>query len=386
LGIRKGGLCVVFLKHTGLFSGLNHRAQACYLTSNLPLTFDTFIIRVNANLGIYSFYKVNMKFSKAVFLTVATATLVACGGGGGSSSPAAADVVDKYVGTWVACVARSAPSTGAYKESVTYTKTGPSAVSFAFKQESFASADCTGTPTATPFSQSGTAVLKGTKVVGADTVDKFEETITSVPTSLNKEIAFISGNALKLSDTSSTNFDADGYPTVLDNVYVYIKQGNISVALQTGYSGTWLGTCRQNTSFSIGGAFGYAVGTITFNSASATNVSGSTSNKIYSNANCTGTPLATNGRNFSFTIDGTTVIDGKNVDKVTQTLSAYDSNMSSAAVTINGVSYVANYFTRVDVFKDISVIVDNQLFSGVGASPGADYPTALRTTPSATRQ
>jgi hypothetical protein len=339
-------------------------------------------------LGIYSFYKVNMKFSKVVFLTVATATLVACGGGGGgSSSPVATtDVVDKYVGTWVVCVARSAPNTGANKESVTYTKTGPSAVSFAFKQESFASADCTGTPTATPFSQSGTAVLKGTKVVGADTVDKFEETITSVPTSLNKEIAFISGNALKLSDTSSTNFDADGYPTVLDNVYVYIKEGNISVAPQTGYSGTWLGTCRQRTSISIGGAFAYSIGTINVSSVSATNVSGSISNKIFGNSACTGTPAATDGRNFAFTIDGAVTIDGKSVDQITQTLQAIDTGAGSSAVTISGVSYVANYFTRVDTFKDLSAVVGNQWFAGVGAGSATVYPTVLQTIATGTRQ
>jgi hypothetical protein len=327
-----------------------------------------------------------MKFSYFALLAVATAALTACGGGGGSSNPAqpaevAADAVDKYVGTWVACVAGTA--TTSTKETLVYTKASASSANVTFTQTSHTGTTCAGNSTNGAYTTTSVATLAGTKAIGTSTADKINIKAVNPAGPDEKDISIIEGNTLKLGD--DTMIDADGYPKAFENVYVYTKQS--AAAPLTGYSGTWVGNCVQRSSISIGGTFAYTIGTINVNSASATNVSGSISNKIYGNSTCTGTPAAMDGRNFAFTIDGKVIIDGKTVDQVTQTLQAIDSSAASTASTINGVSYVANYFTRVDTFKDLFYVTGNQWFAGVGATTSATtYPTSLGITAIAIRQ
>jgi hypothetical protein len=339
LGIRKGGLCVVFLKHTGLFSDLNHKTQACYLTSNLLLTFDTFIIRVNTNLGIYSFYKVNMKFSKVVFLTVATATLVACGGGGGSSSPAAtADVVDKYVGTWVACVASGASS---IKETNIEVKANTTTLSYTFIQESFSNTTCSGVANAGTYTETGTINFVGTKTVGADTVDKVVGTIITPAASAStaKSISLVSGNTLRIGTDSSPD-DAEGFPTALDTVYVYIKQpasGSAPVAdLSAKYVGTWVSGCEISNT---GADFSF-IRTAVITRTAANVLSYSSSSMQYSGLVCSGTgtrPLDINAmpipaRVATLSINGQkTLATGEVVEKFVAT---------SGTTTVKEVAYL----------------------------------------------
>jgi hypothetical protein len=282
----------------------------------------------------------------------------------------------------VACVAGTA--TTSTKETLVYTKASASSANVTFTQTSHAGTACAGNSTNGAYTTTSVATLAGTKTIGTSTADKINIKAVNPSGPDEKDISIIEGSTLKLGD--DTMIDADGYPKAFETAYVYTKQS--AAAPLTGYSGTWVGNCVQRSSISIGGTFAYTIGTINFNSASATNVNGSISNKIYGNSTCTGTPAATDSQNFSFTIDGTAIIDGKTVDQVTQTLQAINSAAESAATTINGVSYVANYFTRIDTFKTLLFINGNQLFEGAGAGSATVtvYPTSLRTTATATRQ
>ena len=329
-----------------------------------------------------------MKFNYFALLAVTTAALTACGGGGGSSEPAqqpvvAADAVDKYVGTWVACVP-SAFGTS-IKEALVYVKVNAISANVTFTQTSHAGTTCAGNATNTAFTTTSVATLAGTKTIGTSVADKVNIKAVSPAGADEKDISIIEGNTLKLGD--DTMIDTDGFPKAFDSLYIYTKQSATAAAPLTGYSGTWLSACTQRSSVSIGGAPAYAIATLDVSSASAANVSGSISNKIYSNSTCSGTPAAVNGRNFAFTIDSKVIIDGKTVDQITQTLQAIDSTATSAASTINGVSYVAGYFTKVDTFKDLFYVTGNQWFAGVGATTTATaYPTSLGITAIATRQ
>lgn len=366
-------------------------AIECYFFKSsfrYPILIDTITINTDASLGGFvTFYERFMKFNYFALLAVATAALTACGGGGSSETAqqpvVTADAVDKYMGTWVACVAGTA--TTSTKETLVYTKASATSANVTFTQTSHAGTACAGSPTGSVYTVTSVATLAGTKTVGTSTADKVNITPVSPAGPDEKDISIIEGNTLKLGD--ETMLDTDGYPKAFENVYVYIKQ-SVAAAPLTGYSGTWVAACKQRSSITVNSAPAYVVGTINFNSASATKVSGSTSSKIFNNSTCTGAPAATSNQNFAFTIDGTVIINGKTVDKVTQTLEAIDPNAGPDATTINGVSYIANYFTRTDTFKTLVYINGNELFEGLGAGSATItvYPTSLQTTASATRQ
>jgi hypothetical protein len=171
-------------------------------------------------------YGVCMKFQNLVFLGFAAAALVACGGGGGSTAPAvaaaavAADVADKYVGTWSVCVANTASN---IKETLVFTKTSATSASYTFKQDTYPNSTCAGAPNPGTYNESGTLIYSGTKAVGADTVDKFDISVVTPSASTNKDIGTVSGTTLKLGNNSAA-LDANGYPNTFDTVYVYNKQ------------------------------------------------------------------------------------------------------------------------------------------------------------------
>ena len=166
-----------------------------------------------------------MKLSTLFSLVAMTATLAACGGGG-SAAPTpvvAADVVDKYVGTWLACVP-NASGARSYKDVVVITKSSATSLIADGKYEDFANASCSGTPTSAPMISKDREDFKGTKTIGADTVDKFEETDLLVSSPAYKQIILISGNKLILGAGFAAK-DADGYPVALDPAtYAYTKQ------------------------------------------------------------------------------------------------------------------------------------------------------------------
>jgi hypothetical protein len=153
-----------------------------------------------------------------------TATLVACGGGSSSgttpTTPAAtADAIDKFVGVWVNCAATGTNTSS--KTTLTFAKTSAASGSYTVQDQSYsASTVCAGTNTTS--SQTGTITHAGTKIVGADTVDKLDLATKTPVASNDKDIALISGTTLKLGD--STTLDASGYPTALDAAVPFTKQ------------------------------------------------------------------------------------------------------------------------------------------------------------------
>lgn len=155
----------------------------------------------------------------ACALTLATA----CGGGGDttattttttatpSDTTATASAVDKYVGSWSGCFARG---TGSGRETLTITKTGETTGSFTFSGSAYASADCSGASTGSE-TGSGTATFKGTKTIGADTVDKIDSLEASV---VEKQVLLIKNGQLVsgVSAADGGSVDSEGYPNTLD--------------------------------------------------------------------------------------------------------------------------------------------------------------------------
>jgi hypothetical protein len=169
-----------------------------------------------------------MKLSTLFSLVAMTATLAACGGGGGSTAanpnpPVTADVVDKYVGTWVACYPNAA-GTRSSKDTIVITKSSATSMVVDAKGDDFANASCTGTPAGTPFTSKDRDDFKGTKIIGTDTVDKFEETDLQGTVPVYKQIYLIKGNKL-IYGAGFAAKDADGYPVALDpEIYALTKQ------------------------------------------------------------------------------------------------------------------------------------------------------------------
>ena len=175
-----------------------------------------------------------MKFQNLALLAVVVATLVACGGGGSDTpaanpTPIAAGPADKYVGTWGNCQSITGGANGivSVRSDFVFTKTAPAAMSLSVNGVGFTGANCSGN-TVNPLNGLATATvtLNGTKLIGTDTVDRWDIVGTSqaIP-ELNgqaKEIGFISGNTLKLSSASVV--DPQGYPTALDNFTVFTKR------------------------------------------------------------------------------------------------------------------------------------------------------------------
>lgn len=164
---------------------------------------------------------------------LATAVLVACGGGGddsgssSSDSSGLADVADKYVGTWVMCVAGYPSSADSTKVTMVGTKTAATSISYTYNEsEHLGSTACAGTGTP-GYSELGSIEYTGSKTVGTDVVDMGEATITSDNDSstseprIEKDISLVSGTTLYYGDDS---VGADGYPTALFTLLSFTKQ------------------------------------------------------------------------------------------------------------------------------------------------------------------
>jgi hypothetical protein len=164
-----------------------------------------------------------IKFFSVIILS---ASLAACGGGSDApAAPATADVADKYVGTWSKCTGIT-PTTS-FKVTVVATKTSATSIAYTYTDLDFATVNCSGASTPS-YSEEGTVAYKGTKTIGADTVDMGEGTITkdSEPTSteprVEKDISLVAGNALYFGDDATLG--ADGYPTAIFKAFGLIKQ------------------------------------------------------------------------------------------------------------------------------------------------------------------
>lgn len=172
-----------------------------------------------------------MRFNKVLFAVVCSTALAACGGGDSdtpdSSTPATADVADKYVGTWSMCVQTG--TTASSRIVITGTKTSATTINYTYNETAYAgSAACAGSGTA-GYSEQGNIAYRGTKVIGSDTVDLGEGTVTadSDPSDteprVEKDISLVVGNTIYFGDDDAA-LDASGYPNALYKTRGFIKQ------------------------------------------------------------------------------------------------------------------------------------------------------------------
>lgn len=136
-------------------------------------------------------------------------------GTGSGTTTTTADVVDKYVGTWVQCKANG--STSSSSDSLTITKSTATTVSFSDTHKDFATTNCSGTAGGTS-SQAGTATWVGTKMVGSLTVDEINIQPTGQP--LQKQIIVIESDGKLYSGVQASDggtVDANGYPNTLES-------------------------------------------------------------------------------------------------------------------------------------------------------------------------
>lgn len=309
-----------------------------------------------------------MKFNYFALLAVTTAALTACGGGGGSSEPAqqpvvAADAVDKYVGTWVACVAGTA--TTSTKETLVYTKAGATSANVTFTQTSHAGTTCAGNPTSSVYTATSVAALAGTKTVGTSTADKVTIKPVSPAGPDEKDISFIEGNSLKLGD--DTMIDTDGYPKAFDNIYVYTKQLTQAQAVDFSakYVGTWVSGCEISTT----GANYSFIRTVKITRTAANLVSYSQTTLEYSGTICAGA--------------GTKILDINGMPYPAK-VATFEINGQKTLPTGELVEkFVASTTTTTTTVKDIAYLTATSLTLGnadAGASIDADgYPNTLLT-------
>lgn len=307
-----------------------------------------------------------MKFSYFALLAVATAALTACGGGGGSSNPAqpaevAADAVDKYVGTWVACVAGTA--TTSTKETLVYTKASASSANVTFTQTSHAGTACAGNSTNGAYTTTSVATLAGTKTIGTSTADKINIKAVNPSGPDEKDISIIEGNTLKLGD--DTMIDTDGYPKAFDNIYVYTKQSTPAQAVDFSakYVGTWVSGCETSTT----GANYSFIKTVKITRTAVNVITLSQTTLQYSGVNCAGT--------------GTKILDinGMPYPAKVATFAINGQKMLTTGELVE--KFVATSVTTLATGKGIAYLTATSLTLGnvdTGASLDADgYPNTL---------
>ncbi len=161
-----------------------------------------------------------MKIISIFVASCISLTLVACGGGGGGeAAPVALVAADKYVGTWTHCEVNG--TNASIKNTLVFTKTAAASLSYTAQEQSYtASTLCAGVNTS--LNQTGSITIVGTKTIASDTVEKIDVAINAPNAGSDKDIALITGATLKLGD--DTALDANGYPTTLDNAFVFTKQ------------------------------------------------------------------------------------------------------------------------------------------------------------------
>ncbi len=117
----------------------------------------------------------------------------------------------------------------------------------------------------------------------------------------------------------------------------------------------------------------------------SSSVTGQFESQYFDNSTCSGTATGKQAYNFSFTIDGKFIVGGKTADKVTITDTPIGGLSAGGTITINGVVYPGDYFTRAAVDKDI-FLVEGTKWSVGTAAPSDQYPTALETVVFFTKQ
>jgi hypothetical protein len=161
------------------------------------------------------------------------------------------------------------------------------------------------------------------------------------------------------------------------------------------YTGTWVLQCLPDGEVkiltSVTGTTpittkaAYRITTLKNLIASSSTVTGQNEEQYFDNSTCSGTAKDKQTLNFSFTIDGKATVDSKTVDKVTVTDTAIGGLSAGSTITINGVVYPGNYFTRTSVYKDI-FLVEGTKWSVGDSAPAGQYPTSLITAAFFTKQ
>jgi hypothetical protein len=139
-----------------------------------------------------------------------------CGGGGGGGSnptPTPADVVDKYIGSWLSSCDVTGPDTSE-TELLTLKKKTATSVSFTDTNTNYATNNCSGAGTAQP-AETGTATWNGTKTTTAgQTVDKIDIAIDGMA-GTQKQIVMIGSDGKFYTGDENGTVDASGYPNTL---------------------------------------------------------------------------------------------------------------------------------------------------------------------------
>lgn len=104
--------------------------------------------------------------------------------------------------------------------------------------------------------------------------------------------------------------------------------------------------------------------------------------QIFDNPTCAGAPRATHRITTNLVFDGKRVVDGKTVDLYTFRDEPINSGLrAGGTITLNGVVYPGDYFTRTYQEKGLSYLDGNQWF----LSGDVDYPAKLDATPTLRR-
>lgn len=160
------------------------------------------------------------------------------------------------------------------------------------------------------------------------------------------------------------------------------------------YAGSWASICEKSSEIAIKSVASSTVTTpaytiTTLKNAAATGAStfaAQLEEKIFDNTTCAGTAKATQSQTVTFTIDGTASSNGKTADKVTIVITPIGGLSAGTTITINGVVYPGDYFTRGGTSKELFLIDGNKLYSGDSALDASGYPTTIDLTNFLTRQ
>jgi hypothetical protein len=153
------------------------------------------------------------------------------------------------------------------------------------------------------------------------------------------------------------------------------------------YVGTWVSSCeasglhlddRPNEELK-------AVYRITFTKQRADKVQFRIVQSLYPAAGCTGRPLATHDNHAgsnAYVFEGSKLIDGKEVDKVSVTMGALGGPQAADTLVIDGIRYPGDFFiSSVEGEKDVLSLTGTELRFGTGeAVDDEGYPNALATT------
>lgn len=163
-----------------------------------------------------------------LFLAIALGLLGGCGGGDddtaaapaapapnpGPTAPGVAVGIDKYVGSWTACIPEA--NSRSSRENLTVAKTGDASGSFTVAATEYSGTNCTGAPVRTE-NEAGSFTLIGTKTIGTETVDKVNIVVGNIQ---QKQVFVVRADGRFHTgiptDEPGSAADAEGYPGAIE--------------------------------------------------------------------------------------------------------------------------------------------------------------------------